>query len=401
MNILFISNLFPPHFLGGYEILCNQVRELLQKKGHKIQVLTSNHVNPGVIEQSPDPEVYRTLRLYCPFSEKAGINRVARLKTSFFNHKVAKKLIKKLEPDVVFVWSQLRLTPGAAKAAQELGIPCAYTFNDDHISGYLPAAFKFSPRGMTAYVLDRTFFRFTTIANLNLSCSTSISELIKSKILKSGVAIANSKVIYQGIPLENFPRRKIPPKIPTRNPEILYAGQLHHYKGVHTLIEAVNRLAQEDFSSVNLKIAGDGPQDYKNELAALAKKGNANITFLGRLPPQELPNLYRSHDVFVFPSIWQEPFGLTHLEAMASGTPVISTNDGGHGEFLSHESNALVFPKEDSEALFNALKRLLNDNGLAKQLADKARNMVESRFSLERYVDDLDKFLTDASHRGE
>ena len=123
----------------------------------------------------------------------------------------------------------------------------------------------------------------------------------------------------------------------------------------------------------------------------------APVRFLGRVPHTEIAALYRSHDVFVFPSIWREPFGLTHLEAMASGTPVVSTTEGGPGEFLVDGENSLTFPKEDSESLADALARFAADPVLALRIARNARAMVEARFSLDRYVVDIEAFLGEAS----
>jgi glycosyltransferase involved in cell wall biosynthesis len=110
-----------------------------------------------------------------------------------------------------------------------------------------------------------------------------------------------------------------------------------------------------------------------------------------------LSGVYREHDIFVFPSTWQEPFGLTHLEAMACGTPVISTADGGHGEFLKDGENALIFEKENPGQLAAQISRLISDNDLAGHLAATARAMVEQEFTLQRYVTDIEAFLQEAA----
>ncbi|MFZ5949931.1 MAG: glycosyltransferase family 4 protein [Candidatus Rifleibacteriota bacterium] len=393
MNILFISNLFPPHFLGGYEILCSQVKNLLEKRGHRITVLTSDHLNSGEPANTQEHGILRRLKLFCPFAQKAGKMRVERLKTAVYNFRFTRNLLKYYKPDIVFVWSQLRLTPGAALAAQKAGFPVVFTFNDDHIAGYGPEKINTSLKGLANWLLDKTVMRQATVYDLDLSHSTCISQRLKDQICEKGVDIRNSKVIYQGIPLEKFPLREIPPNIPTRSPKILYAGQLHHYKGVHTLIKAVNLLPEGNYDSICLNIAGDGPADYRSELKSLSESGRAQVNFLGRRPVAELPELYRSHDLFVFPSIWPEPFGLTHLEAMASGTPVVSTRDGGHGEFLVDEDNALIFQKDDEKDLARQIDRLLQSQALAEKLSNNARKMVENRFTLDRYVDDLEKWL--------
>lgn len=399
MRILIISNLYPPHFLGGYEILCSQVVKLLSERGHKILVLTSNHKNPEVKAEQAESDVLRKLRLYCPFASKASLQPFQRLKTGIFNYRVTRSVIKQFRPEMVFVWSQLRLTLGPAKAAQDRGYKCFFTFNDDHIAGYKNSEFAFSPKQAVKYLLDQTVFRFNCLSGLDLSFSTTISRRLADQVCAKGVDISNTRVVYQGIPVEKFPPRATKPQIPATSPKILYAGQLHRYKGVHTLVKAVHLMPQEKFPLITLNIAGDGPEDYRSELKSLCRSERVNVNFLGRLPSGDLPELYRTHDVFVFPSIWPEPFGLTHLEAMASGTPVVSTSDGGHGEFLEDGNNALIFPKDDENSLAAALTRLLSDGELAERLRRNARKMVEERFSLKRYVDDLEKILLESAIR--
>ncbi len=399
MRILFISNLYPPHFLGGYEILCGQVVETLKQRGHEIMVLTSDHKNKEIPASQPDAGVLRKLKVYCSFDRKASLQPFARLKTGIFNFFVTSSVLKRFKPDMVFVWSQLRLTTGSARACQTPGYKCFYTFNDDHIAGYKNTEFSWAPRRLIKFLLDQTVFRFNCLDGIDISFSTSISQRLRDQICMKGVDVSNSRVIYQGIPIEKFPLRTTGPMIPALNPSILYAGQLHHYKGVHTLVKAVHLLAADKFASINLNIVGSGPEDYLAELRSLCVSEKVRVNFMGRLPSERLPELYRQHDVFVFPSIWPEPFGLTHLEAMASGTPVVSTNDGGHGEFLRHEENALVFPKDDEKALAIELERILCDRELAERLRLNARRMVEEKFSLTRYVDDLEKILLEAVDR--
>src|ERR1051325_10801161 len=82
----------------------------------------------------------------------------------------------------------------------------------------------------------------------------------------------------------------------------------------------------------------------------------------------ELASRYRDSDVFVFPTIWEEPFGLVPLEAMACGTPVIATGTGGSGEFLVEGYNCLLVPPGDAHALAAAVRRLAEDGELRARL---------------------------------
>jgi glycosyltransferase involved in cell wall biosynthesis len=102
---------------------------------------------------------------------------------------------------------------------------------------------------------------------------------------------------------------------------------------------------------------------------------------------------YREHDGLVFPSSWEEPFGLTHLEAMASGIPVLSTTNGGQGEFLRDGDNCLTFEPEDAVGLASRIGQLQSSPDLARRLARAGRRTVERSFSLEGYIQRIQSFL--------
>jgi len=176
----------------------------------------------------------------------------------------------------------------------------------------------------------------------------------------------------------------------------LYAGQLHHYKGVHTILEAAKTLRERGVA-FTIDLAGDGPEPYQAELKRVADASGATVRFLGKQGHESMPALYRDHDIFLFPSIWPEPFGLTHLEAMASGLPVISTAGGGQGEFLKDGENALVFKEADSDGLAAAILRLIESPELRQEIALEGRRTVEQQFSLSGYVANLESFLKSAA----
>jgi glycogen(starch) synthase len=390
VKILVISNLYPPDVLGGYEILCAQVVSQLRERGHTVRVLTTGG-------HGPDVDVDRRLRLYVPFGQPAGLMRARRFTTSRHNHRVTAAVIREWQPERIFIWSQLRLTLGAARAAEQSGIPVSYTLNDEHIAGYLGAGWRPSPGGVARWAIDRTILRHLTCSGVTMRHVTCISDALKGNLVRAGLPLSHARVIHQGIPVGRFPVRLARPPLggPLR---ILYAGQLHAYKGVHTVIEAAARVGRRlGGNSVTVTIAGDGGTDYRQRLETLARESGIEVRFAGRVAHTDLPAVYRAHDVFVFPSIWQEPFGLTHLEAMASGTPVISTIEGGPAEFLCDNDNALVFRAGEADHLAWQITRLVATPGLGEHLAARARAMVEQRFTLERYVADLEAFLMAAA----
>jgi glycogen synthase len=368
MKILIISNLFPPEVLGGYEILCRQVCLQLIQEGHQVTVLTT----PSK-ERDRNDWVVRELRLFLPFGQTAsGRYRIRQALCYKHNRAVTRRLVADLQPDLVFIWSQRRLTLACARTCQELGLRVAYTFNDEYMEFYkqAPLTGKLSVKG------------------LDLSHSTCISQKLKNNLLECGLPVEQSRVIYQGIPLENFPLRAARAN---RAEKLLYVGQLHPYKGVHTAIRAAH------LCSADLTIVGGGDAAYEAELRGLAADGPARVTFAGKQSPDRVAGFYREHDVLLFTSEWEEPFGLTHLEAMASGIPVISTTNGGQGEFLRNGENCLAFKPGDSLGLAARVVQLRQNTGLAQELSEAGRKTVETSFTLTAYNQSLLRFLEEVA----
>lgn len=392
MRILILSNLFPPEFVGGAEILCEQVCRALHARGHEVTVLTS-----GTAVEADARAAYpvlRTLRLTQPFGvPPPRISELDRWRTFRHNQHAAREHLARHRPDIVFAWSQRRLSLGAVRAAHDAGCPVAFSFNDDAIAAYVPAS-RPTPRGILRQWLNRTLLRPTTLSGLPMRHATAISRDLKQRLHRDGVDVRHTRVIYQALELDRFPLKDRPGSLhqPLR---LLSASSLLEEKGVHTIVAAAHLLAQT--RPVELTVLGDGRAEYAQRLQALARTGRARVDFAGRVPHDAMAAAYRAHDVLVFASSRAEAFGLTQLEAMASGTLVVSTAEGGHGEMLEEGRNALLFPFEDHRALAARVDALAASPSLACELARTARAQIEERFSFARYVNELEAFLASAA----
>lgn len=396
MKILIISSLFPPQVLGGYAILCEQVCRELVRMGDDLHVITSDQGVGTDFEELDYLPIDRVLEHVLPFSKPPrGFWGMSRRVEGVHarNYARTRELIARIKPDIAFVWSQLRLTLGSARAAQDAGLPVVFALNDAHIGAYVRSRFTGGPKGWLRAAYDRLAMPHRSLNGLDLTYTTAISKCLKEQLLEMGTPIENSRVIYQGIPIERYDVKEDPGCIgdPVK---IFYAGQLLEAKGVHTLLEAIRRINENAPEvRVEVSIAGAGPDDYTMRLREMAPH---NVRFLGKLPNAELPPIYRAHDIFVFPSIWKEPFGLTQLEAMASGTVAVCTTDGGHGECLFEGENALTFRKGDSEHLASRILELIRDPELSRRLARNARAMVEKDFTVARYAETQRALLEEA-----
>jgi glycosyltransferase involved in cell wall biosynthesis len=145
------------------------------------------------------------------------------------------------------------------------------------------------------------------------------------------------------------------------NPEslrIISVRHLHHKYGLDVLIEALRLLSeQHPEANFELHIGGDGPERENLQQQIHNSFPDGQIRLLGRIPPDELPELLPAYDVFVAPSR-EESFGVAILEASACGLPVIGSETGGIPEVIIHEKTGLLFPSEDAQALCQALYSL-------------------------------------------
>ena len=138
------------------------------------------------------------------------------------------------------------------------------------------------------------------------------------------------------------------------DPFLLYAGNIKPHKNLERLIEAFDRLRQEGFADLKLMIIGDEISKYAALRRAVHRHHlHKHVRFLGFVPDDTLAVLYRLADVFVFPSLY-EGFGLPPLEAMASGTPVVTSNVSSLPE-VAGDAAVLVDPR-DPESIAGAIR---------------------------------------------
>jgi glycosyltransferase involved in cell wall biosynthesis len=166
------------------------------------------------------------------------------------------------------------------------------------------------------------------------------------------------------------------------DPFVLYAGNIKPHKNVERLIEAFHMLRASGFD-VKLLIIGDEVSRHGTLRRTVHRHQlHQYVRFLGFVPDQTLAVLYRLAAVFVFPSLY-EGFGLPPLEAMASGTPVITSNVSSLPEVVGDA--ALLIDPYDPGAIADAMRRVLRDDALRQSL--RVRGLARARhFSWERSI---------------
>jgi rhamnosyl/mannosyltransferase len=160
-------------------------------------------------------------------------------------------------------------------------------------------------------------------------------------------------------------------------PLVLFLGRLRYYKGLDVLIDAMAAVPG------TLLIAGDGPKRAELERHAARSAAGRRTVFVGDVDDRERAALYHAADVFVLPSTSRaEAFGISMLEAMACGTPAVSTELGTGTSWVNrHGETGLVVPPRSSAALAAALGTLLGDRSRRREMGLAAAARVRTHFT--------------------
>lgn len=190
-------------------------------------------------------------------------------------------------------------------------------------------------------------------------------------------------VIHNGVDTDSFRPRKALLEAPNL-PVIGTAARLMPSKGIENLLQALKLLSDEGLRPV-LRIAGAGPLRADLEQLAGTLGLRDNVKFLGRVA--NMPEFYRSIDLFALPSVAGEGLPLAIIEAMATGLPVVATRVGGAAEVICNGAEGFVVGRNDPAGLAQSLRLLLVDLGLRQRLGQSARRRAVNEFSMIRFAD--------------
>ena len=182
-----------------------------------------------------------------------------------------------------------------------------------------------------------------------------------------------------------------------RPASILYVGRLVRRKGVHTLLEALQRL-RVSIPGVHLTIVGEGPEQIQLEKAV--HEFDLPVRFLGKRNSTEIRELLRTSAVLCAPSTTDgravpEALGLVVLEAQAMSVPVVATRNGGIPEAMEDGQTGLLVDEESPTALADALAKLLESHAMNRAFGERARSFVCDRFDIARCYRALEDIYDD------
>lgn len=220
-----------------------------------------------------------------------------------------------------------------------------------------------------------------------------VSDFIKQRVETISPCQLKVTTVHNGIDLQRFqnatPLSRSSLGFTEKDFIVVYSGRINPEKGVKELIQAFKRL--KDYPDIKLMIIGgsffgneQGNDPFIQSLQAEAKELTNNIIFTGFVPYNQIPSYLKMADVAVIPSIWDDPFPTTILEAMATGLPIIATHSGGIKEAC--EQCAIIIEKQSViEDLYTSILQLHECPSLCLSMKNRGLT-ISQQYTKEQYA---------------
>lgn len=351
MRIMIVTEEFLPINDGMVLRLTEAIRYFL-KEGHQVVIVTPDRG----IDQFEDATIYGIRDKHLPFGKKLfwmpGLNRINEIMNDFM-------------PQVVHIVNPLIIGAAASQYAMRLEIPTVVSYHTNYMRSLKRLHFN---QRITENIVWKMRRKISDEVALNL-CTSHVMRhaleeygIINAHVLKRGVDSDQRNPAFASEDM-----RLILNKGQREKKLLVYVGSLLERKNLESLLPMMRR--RDD---VCLAVVGDG--EYRDKLER-AFSGTDTV-FTGYLRGRNLSEAYASGDAFVFPTL-NEQVGLTLLEAMASGVPIIAARSPLTVEQFQDERDVLLYTAGDEDSLDEAIDRL-DDQRLVRRLRVIARKEAEA-----------------------
>lgn len=383
LKILVITNLLPPQEMGGFGRTVWEFIDCFLKRGHEVLALTADmpHLQKAPCDeyQFVEQHVRRVIRLCGDWVDgkvvleenKEEIQNILKSNcVSILN------AVNSFNPDVCMLGNLDLIGYHYINNISQMKIPMLHRLGNATPS--FPQSFSFDKK---YYVL------------------AGCSRWLNDDIMNQGYEFDNVTVVYPGSPVEYYYKYFDPEFDYLR---ICFASLLMSYKGAQTLVESL-AILKECNIPFKCELAGDTTSEaFVKTLKdfAVDREFSDCIQFKGFLSKLELSEMFARCNILVFPSIFDEPFGKTQIEAMAAGLCVVSSGTGGAKEIVQHDVNGVIFEKGNSQDLAFQLASLFKEKGRWGKLASQGKKdafKYTTQKSVERIESEFYTFLNSNS----
>lgn len=404
LKILVVSNLCPPEYEGGFELSALRNAESLRALGHEVDLITSKFRKSFQGERTDRHFVSRIFRLstakdgwalassFMDGSSKLDFSfgelakqvaiRMANigsilgmLQVSSRNEAAMRGFLSDKEYDVAYVFGLHMIGTSVIHPLMAKGIPLVYHQGDEWLAAYI-----FGSPVKHAILTAFAPLRYRRERKIDLSRVVTVSHFMKTRFGELGFPLDGVSVIHRGFEhatsLVETTDRYAPPVF-------LLASRLALYKGIHIAIRAAETLdAQMPDQPWEMWIAGGGDPKvvafFERMIAEL--KVEHRVKLLGKLSRDQVIQHMRRSTAFISPSVFDEPFGNTNIEAMASGAPLIASRSGAIEEIVVNSESGLIYNRASHNELASHMKLILTEPSVAERLSRRGVERVQNHF---------------------
>ncbi len=352
-----------PDDLGGAETHLVEVMKRLPAYGHELHVFVGSDIS--IKEIFPPDNIFFYPIKYPRLPNLKGLAYIIWAKGHILQE------AKHQHFDVLHAKQEYPHGVIGAVVSKRLGIPL-YTIVQNPL-GYKEELVFSGPK-----IFSRLHRFIKPIVQYTLRNSTVVAAVSNYSLANSQkLGAKNCVLIPNGVDTQKFyPENK---EALVKIPHLVTTSTLIPRNGLDTLIKAFGLLLN-NLSDATLTIAGEGPlekrlKDLTKELGIESK-----VKFIATLHHEKVPELLHSADLFVRPSI-AEGFGMSFIEAMASGIPVIACPIGGVVDFIENHETGILVPPNDPQSLKKAMLNLLKDRKQYGRIRTKALQLVKEKYS--------------------
>ncbi|MFH1416767.1 MAG: glycosyltransferase [Planctomycetota bacterium] len=426
-----MSNFWPPHHLGGYELRSREVVSGLRTAGYEVRVLTGRYRAQGAtgavcatgglpasdstgetpvpqFSSRADPWVTRSLHLRWgppyPPEDLPGM-----LRCEAADRRTLRSVLTEFRPDVVDVWGMEFASQASVSELIATGLPVHVTVEDT----WLLDGFARDPLCIVTETARRLDVPMTpglrrlcclghARPGLGDAAVCFVSQALRDRHREAGFDYARCRVRVAGLEMSAFREATSPPPPPPF--VIASVGQLTASRGQADLIAAAARVAGKPDCPwpIVVRIIGGGGTAYVTELKALACESASDqfrVEFLGLRKPDRAAEFYAGAHLFVFTSRLPEGLPRVLMEAMAAGVPIIATDTGGQCDILDGGRWGKLVPPGDQAALVGAIREAMAGLPRWQSRAVEARRHALDAFDMEAYTAAHARDLSEVANR--
>jgi glycosyltransferase involved in cell wall biosynthesis len=380
-KILICCNVYPPHFIGGAELIAHYQAKVLKKMGNDVVIFAGDHQSNGA-RHSMRKEYFDGLAVYrvCLTYEDFQPDYV-----NFFHASVERHfndLLDSFQPDVVHFHNIVGLSIGIIHIAKRKGIRTLMTLHDHWGICYKNTLMKNDETpcrdysrceecqthisdGVQRNIPLRMRKDYIEMQLDDIDVFISPSKYLADRYIEAGFPKEKFHVIWNGVDVAHFSAIRR-----TSNNGLVrftFIGYFGRHKGIHVLLEALRYLPRKDRLVINLVGSGELYERYREEVRRMGLDGV--VRFWGRI--DDIDDAYKETDVLILPSIWPENHPVTVTEAMSAKIPVIASGNGGNPEVVQDGVTGYLFEPGNPKDLAVKMSLFLDD---PEQLRLKGEN---------------------------